>query len=249
MKNLLIYTGPNKSFSPEDLILAKIQIDNSLDLGWNPKDIILATDFPFEYKSIKSLQIPDNIYYDFDPKANKIPVIAYLIENELIEANELYWAHDLDAYENFKIDESDLGLENFDLGLTHYTYKPEWQCGSIFFKKSSYDIFKLIDQTTREKPHHSRNNEKTLTKLIKHNKIDPKRYKRLNLTYNLMKKYLQTIFPLADKPIKVLHFRPSDIDPALPNSTLDIFMYGKNKLKMPLCSDRLIKIFKLHGIK
>jgi hypothetical protein len=249
MKNLLIYTGPQKKFSDEDLILAKIQIDNSLDLGWKETDFLLVTDFPFEYNGIKSHVLNQAVYYAFDPKANKIPVIAYLIETGLIADDELYWAHDLDAYENFRITESDLGLENFDLGLTHYTYKAEWQCGSIFFKKGSLDIFKLIDQETIRKPHNSRNNEKTLTRLIKEHKIDPKRYKRLNPTYNLMKKYLRTIYPLADKPIRVLHFRPSDYDPALPNPSLDMFMYSKNQLNVPLMSDRLIKIFMLHGIK
>lgn len=248
MKNLLIYTGPQKQFSPEDAVLAKIQIDNSLELGWRREDILLVTDFPFEYKGIKSLNLKQDVYYDFDPKANKIPVITHLIENGKIDSNDIFWAHDLDAYENFKINESDLGLEGFDLGLTHYTYKPEWQCGSIFFKKTSFDIFKLIDQTTRKRPHLSRNNEKTLTRLIKDNKIDPKRYKRLNPTYNLMKKYLHTVYPQASKPLKVLHFRPSDQDPALPHPTLDLFMYGKNKLKIPLMSDRLIKIFNTHGI-
>lgn len=249
MKNLLIYTGPQKKFSEEDAVLAKIQIDNSLDLGWKKENILFVTDFPFEYNGVKSQVLNENVYYPFDPRANKIPVISHLIETGLIEKDEIYWSHDLDAYENYKIDESELGLEDVDLGLTHYTYKPEWQCASIFFKKSASDIFELIDQTTRAKPYRSRNNEKTLTKLTKGNKIDPKRYKRLNPTYNLMKKYLQTIYPLAEKPIKVLHFRPSDHDPALPHPTLEIFMYGKNKLKMRLCSDRLIKIFKLHGIK
>ncbi len=248
MKNLLIYTGPQKQFSPEDLVLAKIQIDNSLNLGWKREDILLVTDFPFEYNGIKSLHLKQDVYYDFDPKANKIPVIVYLIENGLIKPDTIYWAHDFDAYENSKIDESELELENFDLGLTHYTYKPEWQCGSIFFKMTSFDIFRLIDQTTRAKPHRSRNNEKTLTHLISSNQIDPKRYKRLNPTYNLMKKYLQTVYPQASKPLKVLHFRPSDCDPSLPNPTLDIFMYGKNKLKIPLMSDRLIKIFNTHKI-
>lgn len=249
MKNLLIYTGPQKKFSPEDAVLARIQIDNCLDLGWKKEDILFVTDFPFEYNGIKSIYLKQDVYYDFDPKANKIPVIVYLIENGFISRDIIHWAHDLDAYENHNINQSELDLENFDLGLTHYTYKSQWQCGSFFFKNASLDIFKLIDRTTRQKPHLSRNNEKTLTHLINNNQIDPKRYKRLNPTYNLMKKYLQIVYPKTSKPIKVLHFRPSDHDPSLPTSTLNMFMYGKNKLKIPLMSDRLIKIFNNNGIK
>ena len=249
MKNLLIYTGPQKKFSDEDEVLAKIQIDNSLDLGWKKKDIILATDFPYEYKGVKSLVLPNGLYYDFDKNANKSIVLVYLLNQRIIEPGQLYWCHDFDAFENFAIDEAQLGLQDFDLGLTHYTYKPEWQFASLFLRNTSKDILELLDITIRNRPYQNRNNEKTLTWLIKYNKIDPKRYKRMNVTYNIMKKYLQIIYPEAITPLRVLHFRPSDKDPQLPETTLDMFMYGKNSLKIPLMSDRLIKIFHQHGIK
>src|SRR6266404_488147 len=83
MKNLLIYTGANKKFGEEDSVLAKIQIDNSFDLGWKKEDIMLVTDFAFAYNGIQSMVIPDGMYYDFDKNANKIPVVVYLIKNNL----------------------------------------------------------------------------------------------------------------------------------------------------------------------
>lgn len=249
MKSLLIYTGPQKKFSEEDLILARIQIDNSLDLGWKREDILIATDFPFEYNSIKSTIVPDGLYYDFDKRANKLPVVLHLIDQGVIERGELYWCHDFDAYELNKIDEEELGLENFDLGLVPYFYKPEWQFCSFFFRSGAKDILDLLDKTTRARPHSGRNNEKTLTKLIKNNAIDQKRYKKLNVTYSIPKRYLDTVFREATKPLKVLHFRPSDKDILMPDSALNMFMYGKNSLKIPLMNDRLIKIFTSHGIK
>ena len=249
MKNLLIYTGPQKKFAQEDSILAKIQIDNSFDLGWKKQDLMLATDFPYEYNGVKSLVVPDGVYYDFDKNANKAKVLAHLLNQGVIELGELYWCHDFDAYENYRIDEQELGLEGFDLGLTHYFYKPEWQLGSLFLKSSSKDILELLDSTIRERPHLSRNDEKSLAWLIKHNAIDPKRYKKLNVTYNFTKRYIPTIYAQAAKPLKVLHFRPSDKDALMTETALDMFMYGKNSLKIPLMSDRLIKIFNKHGIK
>ncbi len=250
MKNLLIYTGPQKRFSKEDATLAKIQIDNSLDLGWKRQDLILATDFTFEYNGVRSMILPDGLYYDFDKMANKSIVLAYLLSQGIIEPGQLYWCHDFDAYENSLINEAQLDLENYDLGLTHYTYKPQWQFGSLFLRSSSKDILKLLDLTIRAKPYSSRNNEKTLTQLINDNAIDSSRYKRMNVTYNIMKRYLQTIYPLAEKPLAVLHFRPSDPkDDRMPDGALNMFMYGKNSLKFPLMSDRLIKIFTQHGIK
>ncbi len=239
MKHVLIYTGPSKKFAAEDEILIKVQIDNSLQLGYTRDDILLFTDFPFEYNSVKATVLPDNLYYPFDLNAGKIPVLCYLISNNLVPSASLYWCHDLDAYEQYKIDEKKLELDSFDLGLTHYTYKPEWQFGSVFFKTSALDIFELIHSETLKKPHLSRNNEKVLTKLIREDKIDSKRYKRLNPTYNFMKKYIQTIYRLANKPIIVPHFRPSD--------AMEI-LRGKNLLKIPLINERLIKIFKTHGI-
>ncbi len=39
MKNLLIYVNP-QGFDLESEKLAKIQIENSLEIGWKPNDII-----------------------------------------------------------------------------------------------------------------------------------------------------------------------------------------------------------------
>lgn len=249
MKNLLIYTGPNKKFDKETEILTRIQIDNSLDLGWKREDIMLVTDFEYEYNGLRSFVIKEDIYYDFDIAASKVPVLVHLLNHGIIEPHELYWCHDLDAYQNHVIDEAELELKNFDLGLIHYFYKPQWQFSSFFFRQSAKDIFELLDNTTRAKPRSSRNSEKTLTRLIKDNSIDKKRYKRLNVTYNISKRYIPTIYAEATKPLKVLHFHPYDHDALMPDTALNMFMYGKNSLKIPLMSDRLIKVFNYHGIK
>ena len=250
MKNLLIYTGPNKKFSPEDLKLAKIQIDNSLDLGWKSEDMMLVTDFPWEYNGVKSLVVADDLYYDWDLNANKAKVIVYLLNQGMLKPDVLYWCHDFDAYENFAVSEGELSLENCDAAFSHYFYKPEWQLCSFFFEARAQDIFELLDETIQKRPWKSRNNEKTLTWLIKHHKIDPKRYKQLNPTYAMAKRYIPTIYKVAEKPLKVLHFRPSDPkDERMADSALNMFMYGKNSLKMPLMSQRLIKIFKYHHVR
>ncbi|MBI4137314.1 hypothetical protein HY469_04595 [Candidatus Roizmanbacteria bacterium] len=249
MKNLLIYTSSTKKFTKEDEILVKIQIDNSLNLAWKKDDILLFTDFPFEYNGVRAHVLPESLYYDFDINANKSKVLVHLTRHKMIEENELYWCHDIDAYELHQIDEKELALEDVDIGLTHYCYKPEWQFSSFFFKRGARDIFELLDRTIMERRYTSRNNEKTLTRLIKDNAIKPDRYKRLNVTYNITKRCLATMYPQAIKPIKVLHFRPSDYDRLMPDTALNMFMYGKNRLKIPLMTPRLITIFHTHGIK
>ena len=53
MKNLLDYISPDKDLTKTKLdgeadLLAKVQIDNSLSLGWKRKDILLVTNFDYE---------------------------------------------------------------------------------------------------------------------------------------------------------------------------------------------------------
>jgi hypothetical protein len=52
MKNLLIYISPEHKFLPEYDKLVRIQIDNSLELGWKKEDIMLVTNFIFEYNGV-----------------------------------------------------------------------------------------------------------------------------------------------------------------------------------------------------
>lgn len=242
----MIYTGSH--FTPEDEKLFKIQVDNSLDLGWDKEDLLLVTSFEYSYK-IPAIVLPDDIGYKFDHKANKIAVVLYLMNHGFIQPEELYWCHDLDAFELHKIIEEELELGGKDLALVHYFYKQQWCLSNFFFTLQSKPVIKLIHKTTLERPYKTRNNEKTLTWLIKHNEIKKHQYKKLNVTYNVAKRCLETVYQEAIKPIKVLHFRPSDKDELMPHSALDMFMYGKNNLKMPLMTSRLIDIFKNHGIQ
>ena len=109
MKQLLIYTSPDTEFNKQHDFLARFQIDNSLQLGWKKEDIILSTNFPYEYKGVKSLLV-NGVYCEKDPTSNKMFVLDYLFKSELLEKEHLYWYHDFDAYENNLITEKELGL-------------------------------------------------------------------------------------------------------------------------------------------
>lgn len=246
MKNLLIYTNPAKKFEGDNVALVKIHIDNSLEPGWDRKDILLYTNFPYEYNGIKSIVVSDRLHLKWDKTSNKILVIRDLLNKGLLKG--LYWYHDFDAYENTRIQESDLGLEGFDLGLTGYGYKPQCNGGSIFFRDTAKDIFnewceKLL------KIVRTRADEKTMTDMTRDGSMDKYRYKSLNITYNFGMRYLQYNYKRAKLPLKVLHFHPYYNDIHLHHSTKDAFIYGKNFQNKPLMSDRLIRLFHKHGIK
>jgi hypothetical protein len=249
MKNLLIYSSPQKEFSKETAILVKIQIDNSLELGWKREDIILVTNFLYEYNGIESNVIERKIFYNLDMTSDKMLTILKILHDKLLDDKELYWYHDLDAYQLNKFTEDDLGMDDKDLGLTPYGYKPEWNCGGFFFKTSATDIFRLLVDKMLQRTKRGRADEQELRKIVGSGVIKEDRYKEMNVTYNFTQKFIKTNYARANKPLKVLHFHPWYYNKALYDTTLNMFMYGKNRLGLPLMDDRLIKIFNKYEIK
>ncbi len=243
MKNLLVYTRDDGHFGKEAGRLAKLQIDNSLDIGWKAEDILMFTNFEFEYHGVESTIIP-NLCYQPD-RTNKIPVIVYLLQNKML-SDDLCWYHDFDAYENDVIKESDLDLGDCDLAFTSYGYKSQWNCGSFFFKPSAEDFFTFWNDFITPR---NRADEKALTDITRQHLLDEKRYKKLNITYNFGQRGPKFSYDEATKPLKVLHFHPYYVFYTSTDNNLEIFMYGKNPQGIPMMSERLIKIFNNHGIK
>ena len=228
MKNLLIYVNPDKKFSPEHDDLTKIQIDNSLELGWKVEDIILVTNFPYEYRGVKSIVIGD--YEAFDQnRSTKIPAINELFKRGIIEDNCLYWFHDQDA---FQLEPIEVNLAS-DAGFTDYQQPRVWNAGSFFFKKSAEDIFADIWLYMNKK---GTNEQDALTYMWQNNigEIN-KRYELMNITYNMGLYNMKNRLKEAELPIKVAHFHPHK------NRHLDLF---RNILP-----ERLLTIFKAHGIQ
>lgn len=248
MKNLLVYISSVKAFNKECDVLSKIQVDNSLELGWKKEDILFVTNFPWEYNGVKAIVVGDENYCAPRPRSIKTAIIPSLIDEGIMENGEIYWNHDFDAYQLSPIEESELGLENFDAGLTDYGWKERWCMGSFFVKTTSKDIFILAkDLIYKDIEDETAMGEVTLNPAIN------KRCKRLNITYNFGMRYVESNFERANKPLKVAHFHPRY--PVVYNRpvyswkwTWDIFINGKNGLNIPLIDIRLKAIFNQHGI-
>jgi hypothetical protein len=195
MKNLLIYTSPDKKFNDENDIYVRIQIDNGLNY-WQASDIMLVTNFPFEYNGVKAIVIP----YDKSVLRNKYESIIYLLANGII--NELTWFHDTEAWQLAPLD---LKLDN-ELGLTDYGWSQRWNCGSMFINKSTLDIFTWLQDSIKQE---YTDDETALMRLTRtnYNNINS-RIQRLNITYNLGKRHVRENLNIADMPIRVAHFHP-----------------------------------------
>jgi len=252
MKNLLLYITPHKRF--KDRLernlpaLAKIQIDNSLDLGWKPEDIVLITNFPYEYNGIKARVIDDSHYCEHWEKSSKVSVIISLLKDGTVKPGELWWFHDFDAFQVYPITEEELDLGYAVVGFTDYGWQKKWNTGSIFFKKDSVKVFEWLRNELYKL---QTDEERALMSLTGRNyQYINSYYKRLNVTYNFPgglngERKMATTVPMATKPIKILHFHP---EYSYMSNKINLLkgMCGENRLNLNLVSDRLLKIFRKH---
>lgn len=271
MKNLMAFVHQIKVFPLKDATLARIQIDNSLDLGWNREDIILATNFEFEYNGVRSIVVRDDNFVPNNMVNSKFKVIRELFDRGIIDHGELFWFHDLDATQTEVITESEVVLGEADMALCDYAWREKWNTGSIFFTANARDIIETIVQVqdllrlqdekvlmlltnkfTSEENERLKNScgPAILSRIPKITDID-KRLKKINTSYNFVPIVnLKECYQMALKPIKVIHFQPHGSFPrrGIP-SLLDFYMYGENDLNIVLMPERLIKIYQHHGIK
>ena len=207
MKNLLVYINPEKEFDNHTKDIVKVQIDNSLEIGWDIKDILLVTNFEYQYNGIEALVVDDSIYCVHRKRASKINAICNLFDMGLIDG--ITWFHDIDAFQLHPIAEEELGLDGVDAGFTDYGPVPNsnWNTGSFFFKPESKDIFEWIRYKVYK---HKTNEEAALFKLTQRNANNINdRIKKMNNTYNLCQKWNPELcYDGADKPIRVLHVHP-----------------------------------------
>ena len=199
MRNLLIFLNPDKKFNEENDKYVRIQIENSLDY-WKRDEILLVTNFPYEYMGVKALVVPDNLYSKISKCIIKINVIVYLLENKLID--ELTWFHDTEAWQVAPLD---VKLDKV-LGMTDYGWSPKWNGGSMFFYPEAIHLFTLWKKSIED---NKTDDERALMLLTEKN-IDnsANRIQRMNITYNIGKRNVKSNIKIADMPLKVLHFHP-----------------------------------------
>ena len=224
MKNLLIYIGPKPEFSKEHGELTKMQINNSLELGWKVEDIMLVTDFEYEYKGVKSYVVTGDYRALDGNRSSKILVINQLFKDGMI--NDLFWFHDHDAFQLEPM--RDPGLGDDVAGFTDHGWSRTWNAGSFFFTVEARDMFQKIYDTMIER---DTNEQDALTYLWQNGLTG---YKLLNITYNMGIYHTYSNHQLADKPLLVAHFHPHK-----PKHL---------KLFLNYIPERLVRLFSKHGI-
>ncbi len=219
MKNLLVYIHPNKSFENdyynEMAVLAKVQIDNSLAFGWRREDVIIATNFPYEYNGVKSIVVPDYVFSEKKRTVSKINAILYLFEIGAI-ADELFWFHDFDAFQNAPLGEVRLDGKVLALTPSSIDYG-RFSTGILFFSRKAEGLLTHIQVICFK---HQIDEEAALRLLVRQYPV-AEELLILNLSHNfaIRKRDVPAQYAVADKPIKVLHFHPFDKRVCTPTDT------------------------------
>lgn len=279
MKNLVIYINLRHKLRLEETETLKIQIENSLELGWKKENILLVTNFPYEYNGIKALVFGDENYCDVISATGKIKSFADLVRiseaidifkiktiinlfhKGLIDEHEIYWYHDFDVFQNVVITQEELEQElgTADMGITDKGRMPKWNTGTIFFRAGALDIFKRAQEIVSK---YEVDDEIALMVVYSNNLIwatghdAPTNIAGMENVGKRVKK-VNITYNLRPWNIRstylmaVKPIRALHFHPlAEPEiNELDFYMYGKNKINTVLMSERLIKIFNRHGIK
>ena len=196
MKNFIVANKTKGRYNNSAIKkMIKAQIENSIELGWKSKDIILLSNFDCNFMNVKSIQTKLN---DTCFTGSKIFGMKYLFDNNLID--DIIWAHDLDAWQNVPFYCPDFK----EVGIACYSTS-KYNGGSIFWKASAQDIVnKIVEEININKQNKE---EPTLNKILKSYQYK-KRVTKLNNTFNVgcsgyVKRWHRSL-----KPIRVCHFHP-----------------------------------------
>jgi len=267
MKHLLIYLNPSKKFNTETEVTARIQIENILELGYPKEDILLLTNFPYEFMGVEATIVDDSYCKLDSPTNTKFWAIANLFWNNLI-GEHLYWAHDFDCFQLEYISDKEIldEIRGYDMGICDYGAHYKYSGGSVFFKKSAKDVFVRIKCVMEE----YKTGEEEASTILAYNNltwIAPRvsnphhrtiggkfhdsdhirgRIKVLNFTYNFWNNNLKRRCKESKFPLRTVHFRPFY---KLDNGRTKFdYMKGENNLGIDFVGERLTKIFNKHGI-
>ena len=196
MKQLLVANRQPKGKYSHDRIsvLLKAQIENALELGWDPENMLLVSNFPFTFRGVGAIV---TVLNDGCLTGSKMFAVKWLMDNKMVD--DMIWAHDLDAWQNAVFEPPEIK----DVGISTYNGRT-LNGGSVFWKNSAYDI---VDQVVARIELGEKVEEPTLNRIL-HSKKIKDRVTIMNSTFNVGCSGYVKRLEGADKPVKVAHFNP-----------------------------------------
>ena len=189
----------NKRYRKESIeTLLMAQVENSLELGWEPEKVWILSNFEWEFMGVEAHRV-DKLN-DFCFTGSKMFGLERLLYLDDLKWDEPLWAHDLDAWQNAYFDEPDFK----DVGVANYSNR-KMNGGSLFWRPTAGDIIEEVTSTLRSYKHEKE--EPTLNKILREKKYKG-RITVLDNTYNVGCSGFVVRLGRSEKPIRVCHFHP-----------------------------------------
>lgn len=216
----------------------RLQVDNSLELGWAAPELMIFTNFAFSHAGV------DAIVIEPKPRPKTARLTSFHKTDCLLQALdrigdlETLWYHDVDAYQLEPFD-----APHFDgaLAFCLYTTRERMitQGGSMFIRKRARPIFEAVMHKLTVEQY--RKDEFALTDVMS----DPRflgEFHMLDFSYNVGDTDFAMRYQLAKQRPKVVHFH---LDRPEHRAT---FIEGKNAFGARPLGDRFVALLQRHGM-
>lgn len=223
MKNLLVanFRPQGRSREADLRALVGAQIENSQALGWAAQDIVVVSNLDFDWP-VTRVHTPLNASC---LTGSKMFALEHLFEIGLIKEGEIWWAHDLDAWQNHWFEPPDFA----DIALAEYS-RPTFNGGSILLRAAARDLILAI--TAHIRRHRAEREEPAIDKILRL-PAHASRVTVLNSTFNVGCSAYAERYARSEKPILVSHFHPKG------GPSWRTHVWGHNKINTPSICDRL----------
>lgn len=222
MKNLIVANAPNDGVQKKLQVEVSAQLENTLNLGWKVEDIILVTNFDFEFMGIRAQnkQLHKGCW-----TGSKMFAVQQAFRDGV---NDVIWAHDLDCWQTAFFE----CPEFKDVGISTYS-NSKFNGGSVFWRPSAVDIIdKVVNIIVNDS---LRKEEPTINGTLK-SKEYKDRVTVLNNTFNVGCSGYRERYNRSDKPVKVCHFHPCN------RCAWDTHVRDRNRMGVSAVSDKLMNL-------
>ncbi len=212
MKNIIVANfQPKSKISKEQLsTYINAQIDNSLSLGWDRKDLILISNFEYGYNHVYAIEYDLNNICLTGSKMFGIDKLFDDIHINMILKDDSIWLHDLDVWQNFQFCQMScpilLGEHNY-IGICKYP--TEKLAGGSIFLRNNYYVHKVVRHICADIIDKKANKEEAILHDVLIEEYDRNHSVCiLNSTYNVGSHGFDLRIETAEKPVKCFHFHP-----------------------------------------
>jgi hypothetical protein len=239
MKNLTLYVTERGGFGLDRIRRnLDLQVDNSLELGWRPGDILVYTNFHYSRHGVKACEVLPGRRPRTARMTSFYKTEVLLDALARLEVGETLWYHDADAYQLQPFPGSPAAGK--DLAACLYCTRERLlvQGGSMFLTRAARPVFEQVRELLVHRRY--RKDEFALTDLAGRPEFLD-RFGPLDYSYNLGDTDFELRYQLAVRPIMVAHFH---LDRQAHRAR---FLEGRNSLGVFPLGERFERLLQRHG--